>query len=183
MSLPLLPWILFSVSSLSSSPFWFLVSYPAYGLPLAICVMVLLAAVVLLFYKWRTRMDSDGELPSNSVLINIHVNIKRNRLCAPQVWTEGGDQRTETWRWISLPHQLCLRSGAESFKLNVDWWIQLYSMCMVTPWYPVPFFYIPIFMLQVAVSEKCAPMSKRADSTAPAIDETCSNEDTIYYNL
>ncbi|XP_026224402.1 uncharacterized protein LOC113167771 isoform X2 [Anabas testudineus] len=35
------------------------VSYPAYGLPLAICVTVLFVAVGLILYKWKIRMDTD----------------------------------------------------------------------------------------------------------------------------
>lgn len=36
-------------------------SHSGYILPLAVCAAVLFAAAVLLFYKWKTRREFEGE--------------------------------------------------------------------------------------------------------------------------
>ncbi|XP_018519955.1 uncharacterized protein LOC108875467 [Lates calcarifer] len=58
------------------------VSHPGYVLPLVLCVSVLFAAVVLLFYQWKTRRDSDsldtrGQSDSRNMEFAVH------EMCAP----------------------------------------------------------------------------------------------------
>lgn len=69
--------------------FIFMVSFPSlslltpsgYLLPLVVCVAVLSAAVVLLFYQWIRIKNPDGERPSKSMSVIIQINKKkRNQL-------------------------------------------------------------------------------------------------------